>query len=71
VADAALQADDELTIAVQVQGKLRGTLTVPAGTDNKALEERALALDTVQKAIDGRPVRKVIVVPGRIVNIVV
>ena len=71
VADARLQADDELTIAIQVQGKLRGTLTVPAGIDNKALEEQALALDTVQKAIDGRPVRKVIVVPGRIVNIVV
>ena len=71
VADARLQADDELTIAIQVQGKLRGTLTVPAGIDNKALEEQALALDPVQKAIDGRPVRKVIVVPGRIVNIVV
>ncbi|PWR20600.1 leucine--tRNA ligase [Zavarzinia compransoris] len=70
-ADEKLQADDELTIAVQVQGKLRGTLIVPAGIDGKALEEQALALDTVQKAIDGRPVRKVIVVPGRIVNIVV
>ena len=70
VADTTLAADDEVTIAVQVQGKLRGTLTVPVDTDKKALEEMALALDTVQKAIDGRPVRKVIVVPGRIVNIV-
>jgi len=71
VADAALAVDDEITIAVQVQGKLRGTLLVPAATDKETLEKLALALDPVQKAIDGRPVRKVIVVPGRIVNLVV
>ncbi|MCF4167524.1 leucine--tRNA ligase [Zavarzinia compransoris] len=70
VADAALAADDEITIAVQVQGKLRGTIAVAPDTDRQVLEEMALALETVQKAIDGRPVRKVIVVPGRIVNIV-
>jgi leucyl-tRNA synthetase len=71
VADAALAVDDEITIAVQVQGKLRGTLLVPAATDKETLEKLALELDPVQKAIDGRPVRKVIVVPGRIVNLVV
>ncbi|RJF89638.1 leucine--tRNA ligase [Oleomonas cavernae] len=71
VADPALSADDEITIAVQVQGKLRGTLLVPAATDRETLEKLALDLDPVQKAIDGRPVRKVIVVPGRIVNLVV
>jgi leucyl-tRNA synthetase len=68
--DPALLVDDEVTVAVQVKGKLRDTLTVAKGTDRDALEALALASDKVQRALDGAPVRKVIVVPDRLVNVV-
>lgn len=70
-ADARLAMDDSVTIAVQVSGKLRGTLEVPRGVDKSALETAALALDNVQRAMGGKTPRKVIVVPDKIVNIVV
>ena len=69
-ADPALLADDQVTIAVQVNGKRRGEITVAKDLDAKAVEALALALDSVVRALDGRPVKKVIVVPGRIANIV-
>jgi leucyl-tRNA synthetase len=68
--DPALLVDDEVTIAVQVKGKLRDTLTVAKGLPNEELETLALASEKVQKFIDGAPIRKVIVVPDRLVNIV-
>lgn len=68
--DPALLVDDEVTIAVQVKGKLRDTLTVAKGTPSAELEALALASEKVQRAIDGAEVRKVIVVPDRLVNIV-
>jgi leucyl-tRNA synthetase len=68
--DPALLVDDEVTIAVQVKGKLRETLTVAKGTPKDELEKLALASDKVQRAIDGAEVKKVIVVPDRLVNIV-
>jgi len=68
--EAALTASDTLTIAVQVNGKLRGTIDVARGTDKAAMEQAALALETVARALDGKPPRRVIVVPERIVNIV-
>jgi leucyl-tRNA synthetase len=68
--DETLLADDEVTIAVQVKGKLRDTLTVPADTSQEQLEALALASEKVQRFLDGAPVRKIIVVPGRLVNIV-
>jgi leucyl-tRNA synthetase len=70
VADAALTAAETVTIAVQVNGKLRGTIDVAPGTDNASMEKEALALDTVARALAGKTPRKVIVVPNRIVNIV-
>jgi leucyl-tRNA synthetase len=70
VADAKLAADDEVTIAVQVGGKLRGTLTVAKDLPSKQLEEAALALDNVREAIAGKTIAKIIVVPNRIVNVV-
>jgi leucyl-tRNA synthetase len=70
-ADAGLAVDESVIVAVQVAGKLRGTLEVPKGMDNSALETAALALDNVQRAMDGKAPRKVIVVPDKIVNIVV
>ena len=68
--DPALLVEDEVTIAVQVKGKLRDTLTVSKGLPNPELEALALASEKVQRALDGAEVRKVIVVPDRLVNIV-
>jgi leucyl-tRNA synthetase len=69
-ADPAMLVDDEVTIAVQVNGKLRDTLTVPKGSTREALEEMALASEKVGRILEGKPPRKVIVVPDRLVNIV-
>ena len=68
--DAALLVDDSVTIAVQVNGKLRDTLTAPRDADKAALEAMALASDKVIRVLEGATPRKIIVVPGRLVNIV-
>ena len=68
--DPALLVEDEVTIAIQVLGKLRDTITVAKGTPKDQLEALALASDKVQRALDGKPVKKVIVVPDRLVNLV-
>ena len=62
---------DELQLVVQVNGKLRGHVTVPAGASEDAIKAAALADPQVQKFVGDKPVRKVIVVPGKLVNIVV
>jgi leucyl-tRNA synthetase len=69
-ADPALLVEDEVTIAVQHKGKLRDTLTAPKGASKETLEALALASEKVQRSLDGAEVRKVIVVPDRLVNIV-
>ena len=68
--DPALLVDDQVTIAVQVNGKLRDTLSAPRGLDRAAAETLALASDKVQRQLAGATPRKVIVVPDRLVNIV-
>ena len=68
--DPALLVDDEVTVAVQVKGKLRDTLSVAKGTAREELERLALASDKVQRALDGAEVKKIIVVPDRLVNLV-
>ncbi len=68
--DPAMLVEDEVTIAVQHKGKLRDTLTAPKGAAKDDLEALALASEKVQRSIDGATVRKVIVVPDRLVNIV-
>ena len=68
--DPAMLVDDEVTLAVQVNGKLRDTLTAPRGLDRDAAEALALASDKVIKQLAGAAPRKVIVVPDRLVNIV-
>ena len=68
--DPTLLVDDEVTIAVQHKGKLRDTLTAPKGASKEDLEAMALASEKVQRSLDGAEVRKVIVVPDRLVNIV-
>ncbi len=62
--------EDVIELAVQVNGKVRGHVTVAAGTDQATIEKLALADEKVQRSIGGATVRKVIVVPGRLVNIV-
>jgi leucyl-tRNA synthetase len=69
-ADPALLVEDEVVIAVQVNGKLRDTLTAPRGAARETLEEMALASDKVIRILGGKPPRKVIVVPDRLVNFV-
>jgi len=68
--DPALLVEDEVTIAVQHRGKLRDTLSAPKGASKEALEALALASEKVQRSLDGAEIRKVIVVPDRLVNIV-
>ena len=68
--DPDLLLSDTVTIAVQVNGKRRGEVTVAADASNKTVEAAALALDGVIRALNGAAPKKVIVVPGRIVNIV-
>jgi leucyl-tRNA synthetase len=68
--DPALLVDEEVTLAVQVNGKLRDTLSAPRGLDRAAAEALALASDKVQRQLNGAAPRKVIVVPDRLVNIV-
>jgi len=68
--DPAQLVEDEVTIAVQVKGKLRDTITVSKGTGKEDLEALALASEKVQRALDGAEIRKVIVVPDRLVNLV-
>ncbi len=70
IADPALLVEDEVTIALQVMGKLKDTVTVAKGLDKAALEEIALGNEKVQRTLDGATPKRVIVVPDRLVNIV-
>jgi leucyl-tRNA synthetase len=63
--------DEEMVVVVQVNGKLRSKITVPAGTGEESLKSSALADEKVLPYLDGKQVRKVICVPGKLVNIVV
>ena len=70
VADPAALVRDAVTLAVQVNGKLRGTIEVAADAAREAIEAQALAEPGVARVLEGLAVRKVIVVPGKIVNVV-
>jgi leucyl-tRNA synthetase len=70
-ADPVLILEDSVTIAVQVNGKLRATIELPRDSAEAEAEAAALAQPPVQRAIDGKRPRKIIVVPNRIVNVVV
>jgi leucyl-tRNA synthetase len=69
-ADAALIRDDSVTVAVQVNGKLRATIELPRDCDKALAESAALGDERIRRLLDGKPPRKVIVVPNRIVNVV-
>ncbi|MEY4878555.1 MAG: leucine--tRNA ligase [Pseudomonadota bacterium] len=68
--DPALLKSDTITIAVQVNGKRRGEIEIPVAAAEAEIRDLALALDPVQRALEGKAPRRVIVVPGRIVNVV-
>ncbi|MEX0337818.1 MAG: leucine--tRNA ligase [Arenibacterium sp.] len=70
-ADEAYLVEDTLTLPVQVNGKRRGEIDVAKDLPNAEVEKAALAVEAVQKALEGKAPKKVIVVPGRIVNVVV
>jgi leucyl-tRNA synthetase len=61
---------NSVTLAVQVNGKLRGTIEVPVDAAREAIEQAALSEPHVARFLEGMAVRKLIVVPGKIVNIV-
>jgi leucyl-tRNA synthetase len=69
--DAGALAQDEIELVLQINGKLRGKLVVPAGADKAAIEAAARRAPEVEKHAAGAPVKKVVVVPGRLVNVVV
>jgi leucyl-tRNA synthetase len=69
--DAAALVKDAIDLVVQVNGKVRSQVSVPAGADKNAIEEAALHDEKVQSFIDGQTIVKIIVVPGRLVNVVV
>jgi leucyl-tRNA synthetase len=62
---------DEIELVLQVAGKLRGAIRVPTGADRTTIEAAALASPEFAKFGEGRPAKKVVVVPGRLVNVVV
>ena len=70
VADPRLVASDTIVIAVQVNGKRRGEIEIAKDLAEEEVKQSALALEPVQRALQGKPPRRVIVVPGRIVNVV-
>jgi leucyl-tRNA synthetase len=69
--DEAALAQDEIELVLQVSGKLRGSIRVPAGADRAAIEAAALASPEFLRFAEGKPAKKVVVVPGRLVNVVV
>lgn len=68
--DESALVQDEVEIAVQINGKVRGKIVVPAQADRAAIEEQAVQHPTIQAWIEGKMIRKVIVVPGKLINIV-
>jgi len=70
-ADPALLVDESVTLAVQVNGKLRGTIAIARDAAEAVAKDAALAVANVQIAMAGKPARKIVVVPNKIVNIVV
>ncbi len=69
--DPALLKDDEIEVPVQVNGKLRGRVVVPADSPGPQLEAAARSDDRIAVMLEGKTIRKVIVVPGKLVNFVV
>ncbi|MGB0798335.1 MAG: hypothetical protein ACPGRD_03335, partial [Planktomarina sp.] len=70
-ADPAMLVEDDVTLPIQINGKRRGELTVPKDMSKEELEKQVFAHQAVIKALDGGTPKKLIIVPGRIVNVVI
>ncbi len=70
-ADEAALVTDEIELVVQVNGKLRASIRVPAAADKSAIEQAAIGDANVQRFVAGQAIKRVIVVPGKLVNVVV
>ena len=70
-AEADALEQDEVELVVQVNGKLRGSIRVPKAADKEAIQALAIANANVQKFVSGQATKKIVVVPGRLINIVV
>jgi leucyl-tRNA synthetase len=71
VADDSALTAESVEVVVQVNGKVRGRVTVPVGAGEEAVKAAALADENVGRHMAGKPPRRVIVVPGKLVNVVV
>jgi leucyl-tRNA synthetase len=71
VADEALLVDETIDVPVQINGKMRAVVSMAAGLESDAVEAAARADDRIAGLLDGKEIRRVIVVPGRSVNFVV
>ena len=69
--DEAALVRDSIEMVVQVNGKVRGRIEVPVNADKAAIEQAALSEENVVRFIEGKQVRKIIIVPGKLVNVVV
>ena len=69
-ADDALLARETLILGIQVNGKRRGEIEIAADAEKKAVEDAALSQEAVKRHIEGKTIRKIVIVPGRVVNIV-
>ncbi|MDD9330007.1 MAG: hypothetical protein PV353_06305, partial [Bartonella sp.] len=69
--DSALTVEEYITLPVQINGKKRGTVTLAAVAENVAIEEAVCALDFVQAQLAGKSIKKMIIVPKRIVNVII
>jgi len=65
-----LTQSDTITLPIQVNGKKRADVTIEANANQASIEAAVLAIEAVQKALEGKPIKKFIVVPKRIVNVV-
>ncbi|MBL8591656.1 MAG: class I tRNA ligase family protein, partial [Devosia sp.] len=71
VADQSLLVDTTVVLPVQVNGKRRGEITVPVGAAKELVEQEVLSLEAVARMLDGKPPKKLVIVPDRIVNVVI
>ena len=69
-ADPMLLVDDEIEIPIQIKGKVKSRITIAADADDAAMKAAALSDPRIVELLDGAPIRKVIVIPGKLVNIV-
>ena len=69
--DPALLVESSVVLPVQLNGKRRGEITVPVDAPNELVEREALSLEAVARMLEGRPAKKVVIVPNRIINVVI